>query len=207
MLVWSDAMWEASSSQPAQGGFVIRLPASNGEPPVTLYSRHVTPPDVIKRFEPGKKQYIGQLELLYAVAVYTSAPEALANRRVIHFIDNTSAIAGLVKGYSRAIDSGKIVNAFHAFNAGLRSEPFFEYVRSKANIADLPSRGEMRELKRLLLEAGCFGKIKRIECHLPSVDEWDDLAFEWMEKGRRKRENSSGNRSSRSQKRKRKESL
>ena len=65
----------------------------------------------------------------------------------------------------------------------------------------------IEQLKRLLLEAGCFGKIKRIECHLPSVDEWDDLAFEWMEKGRRKRENSSGNRTSRSQKRKRKESL
>ena len=65
----------------------------------------------------------------------------------------------------------------------------------------------MQELKRLLLEAGCFGKIKRIDCILPSVDEWDDLAFEWMEKGQKKRSNSSGNRTSRPQKRQRKESF
>ena len=74
---------------------------------------------MLARFVPGKKQYIGQLELLYAVAVFTSLPRVLAGRRVIHFIDNTSAIAGLVKGYSRAIDSGRIVNAFHALNLSL----------------------------------------------------------------------------------------
>ena len=73
--------------------------------------------------------------------MYTSLPLVLAGRQVIHFIDNTSAIAGLVKGYSRAIHSGRTVNAFHALNAGLRADTFVEYVRTKANIADLPSRG------------------------------------------------------------------
>ena len=64
----------------------------------------------------------------------------------MHFIDNTSAIAGLVSGYSAAVDSGKIVNAFHAYNVGLQSEPYFEYVRSEANVADLPSRGRIEEM-------------------------------------------------------------
>ena len=63
---------------------------------------------------------------------------------MIHlFIDNTSACAGLVKGYA---SSGLLVNAFHAFNVSLRADVFFEYVRSKANIGDLPSRLAMDEL-------------------------------------------------------------
>ena len=59
---------------------------------------------------------------------------------MIHFIDNTSACAALVKGYTRPLDSGLIVNAFHALNVGLRADVFIEYVRSATNVADLPSR-------------------------------------------------------------------
>ena len=36
--------------------------------------------------------------------------------------------------------------AFHAFNLGLRATAWFEYVRSEANIADMPSRGEFEYL-------------------------------------------------------------
>jgi hypothetical protein len=176
-------MWEPNSKNPAQGGFVIRIPGTNGAKTKTFYSSHVTPEAVLKKFVQGKKQYIGQLELLYAVAVYTSAPKLLANRQVIHFIDNTSAVAGLVKGYSRAIDSGRITNAFHAFNAGLRAMTFFEYIRSKANIADLPSRGGMEELKRVFREADCFGEIREIKCRLPEISAWHDHASTWIRRG------------------------
>lgn len=184
VLIWSDAMWEPKSACPAQGGFVVRIPAVGDAPPKTYYSSHETPKKVIDWFVPGKKQYIGQLELLYAVAAYTSVPTELEGRRVIHFIDNTSAVAGLVKGYSSAIDSGRIVNAFHAFNAGLRAETFFEYVRSKANMADLPSRGESKRLLRILRKAGCFGTIRRVECKLPDLAQWHDHASVWMGRGR-----------------------
>ena len=67
--------------------------------------------DVYRRFVAGKKTYIGQLELLAAVGAYTSLRAELESRRVLHMIDNKSAIAGLVKGYSRAPDSVKIVHA------------------------------------------------------------------------------------------------
>ena len=59
---------------------------------------------------------------------------------MIHWIDNTSAISCLLHGYSGKADSAKLVNAFHLFMAGLRSHVHFEYVESKANVADLPSR-------------------------------------------------------------------
>ena len=38
-------------------------------------------------------------------------------------------------------NSARIVHAFHAPNAGLRTDVWFEYVASKANIADLPHLG------------------------------------------------------------------
>ena len=53
-----------------------------------------------------------------------------------------------------AIDSGLIVNAFHAYNLGLRADVFFEYVRSAANPADMPSRDAMGELWDLLGSVG-----------------------------------------------------
>ena len=95
-----------------------------------------------------RRQYIGQFELLAAVCVYHSLREELRGREVVHYIDNMSAMAALVKGYSRALDSARIVHAFHAWNAGVRVSSWFEYVRSKANIADMPSRSEFS----LLLE-------------------------------------------------------
>ena len=73
------------------------------------------------------------------MAVYYSVPE-LAGRRVVHWIDNTSAIAALINGYSRAPDSCRILHAFAAFVLGMEISPWFLYVPSKANIADLPSR-------------------------------------------------------------------
>ena len=56
----------------------------------------------------------------------------------LHWIDNTSAIAGFIKGYAKPIDSARIAQAQAATCD----------VRSKANIhvADLPSRFAVSEL-------------------------------------------------------------
>lgn len=173
VLVWSDAMYERKADVPARGGFVVVVPAEGAVPAVTYISSHDTPRDVIDKFVPGKKQYIGQLELLYAVAPYTSLPNVFKGRQVIHFIDNTSACAALIKGYSRAIDSGLIVNAFHAFNVGMRADVFFEYVRSKANPADLPSRDAPEELGSLLVNVGAAHNVVDVKCRLPTIDSWE----------------------------------
>jgi hypothetical protein len=89
-----------------------------------------------------REQYIGQLEILGAVAVYYSLPEIFVNQKVLHFIDNTSAVAGLLRGYSAVEDSARIVHAFWALATGLGLVAYFEYVKSSANIADAPSRGK-----------------------------------------------------------------
>ena len=76
------------------------------------------------------------------MAPYSSCPEQLRGRDVIHFIDNTGALFGLSKGYYGEVDCARLVHAFHATTAAIDAIVWFEYVASEANIADLPSRGD-----------------------------------------------------------------
>ena len=69
---------------------------------------------------------------------------------VLHFVDNTSAVYGLVKGYSAQPDSAGVILAFHLCGLALRCGVWFNYVASKANVADLPSRGAISEMVRAL---------------------------------------------------------
>ena len=97
-----------------------------------------------------KKQYIAQLEILAAIAVYFSLPTSMTqHREIIHFIDNTGAISSLLHGTSRKPDNTILVNVFHMFNAGLQARPFWQYVASAANIADMPSRNDFELLAAL----------------------------------------------------------
>ena len=96
-----------------------------------------------------KQQYIGQLELLAALVAYSTFPELMRDKSVVHWIDNESAVYSLVKGYSGAPDSARVVNLFHATAAQLQVCPWFEYVHTDDNIADLPSRGDF-DLVRIL---------------------------------------------------------
>lgn len=89
-----------------------------------------------------RRTYIALLEGLAALSVYYTFPRRFAGRRVMHFIDNTVAQSALVHGYARTDDLADISNGFHLMAAGLRTAAYFDYVPSKANIADLPSRGE-----------------------------------------------------------------
>ena len=70
-------------------------------------------PHIVRWLLGCRRNYIGQLEILAAVAAYFSVPE-LRGRRVLHWVDNTSAVAALTKGQARAPDSVTIVHAFKA---------------------------------------------------------------------------------------------
>ena len=166
----------------AAGGFVAIFPAEPDSPEEVIHSKDVTSGRVMDKFF-RRKQYIGKLEILYAVTPYWTLGSRLAGRQVIHFIDNTSACAALVKGYAACLDSGLLVNAFHAFNVGLRADVFFEYVRSKANIADLPSRLAMGELWEVYRELGMAEQARSIEMVLPAFDDWHSPARDLVARG------------------------
>jgi hypothetical protein len=78
--VWSDAMWERSAHKPAAGGFVVYVPPRlvpgrrEPVPARVIVSSHVTPDEVVRRLVPGKKTYIGQLEIMYAGAAFSTLP-------------------------------------------------------------------------------------------------------------------------------------
>ena len=54
--------------------------------------------------------------------------ERLTNARRLHYVNNTSAVAALAKGYSGSPDSGHLVHALHATALGLGCSCYFEYV-------------------------------------------------------------------------------
>ena len=98
-----------------------------------------------------KDSLIGQLELLAAASPYVSLPPStFSDQDVLHFVDNTSALYGMVKGYSRVPDSSAIIRAFQVANIALGANVWFNYVATKANVADLPSRGASSQLFRIL---------------------------------------------------------
>ena len=108
-----------------------------------------------------------QVEILAAVLAYTSRPDQLRGRDIIHFIDNSGAEAGLVRGYSRDVDSARMASIFHTVAAALGANVWFEYVASKANIADLPSRGDFE-----LLRSPSFSAVE-FELIWPEIAAWD----------------------------------
>jgi hypothetical protein len=71
--------------------------------------------------------------------------------------------------YAKPLDSGQIVNAIAAFNAGLRVNVFWEYVRSKANVAGFPSRLRLDLVRAALRNAGIEIDPVMVKCALPSV--------------------------------------
>ena len=136
-------------------------------------------------FSRGKKTYIGQLELVWGTSPYTTLGLELRGRRAIHFIDNISSMSALIKGYARAVDSGLVVNAFHATNAVLQVDVWFEYVRSKANVADLPSRDAWGELLRVLARMALDGCATFIpKAVMPDVSSWRAPAADWLARAR-----------------------
>ena len=100
--------------------------------------------DVLRLMVQGKKSYIGQLEALAATAVLSSvAVDRLQGRKALFWIDNLAAKYGLQKAYSKVDDSGRIIHSFKVMQAQLQLRIHFEYVPSRQNLADLPSRAKL----------------------------------------------------------------
>ena len=59
---------------------------------------------------------------------------------MLHFADNTAANAAAIRGYSAAPDLAHLVARLHLSLARNRTRFWLAFVRSKANLADAPSR-------------------------------------------------------------------
>ena len=79
------------------------------------------------------------LAILCAVVTFG---DLLRDRRVLFFCDSTTAMSAAVHGTGRSADMCAMANALHLEFARLQCRPWFEWVPSKANPADIPSRQE-----------------------------------------------------------------
>ena len=189
VLIWTDAMYAAGAiNGGAQAGFNAFLPDASGEARKGrwIHGSVKVSQEFIREFLKPGKTYIGQLELLAAVSVYYSIdPSELRDRKVIHWIDNTGALAAMVKGYARKTDCARIVHAFSALVIKLGVSTWFEYVRTKANLADLPSREGLQGYEQFedTEFAPALGST-RVEMHLPPMHAWANPFGDWIDSAR-----------------------
>ena len=167
VLVYTDASFSRRGGQRrAVLGFYVYDPASGRE----YTSKLVLPRAYYRFFAPDQRTYIAQAELAIAVAVWYTIPSVLRGRSVMHFIDNTTALAAIVKGYAARADCAVLVNCFHEAVFELRSHLWAEYVPSKANPGDHPTRPDTEHLVPASAEF--------VPTKLPPVDRFAEmLAF------------------------------
>ena len=107
-------------------------------------------------------------------------PELIRGRKVNHMIDNTVALSALVHGYSGKPDLAKSVNVFYLQMVRLRAKVYFDYVASKANIADLPSRNAFSKLKKELRGFRIRGEAPD-QLAIPTIASWRAPLDSWLE--------------------------
>ena len=150
---------DASAASAATGmlGFVVYDPLRRQGKRIFVSARKV-PRWMIRWMErlKSRKQYIGQHELVAMLTPFLSLPEVFRGRRVVLFVDNTSAIAATVSGYTGQHDSARIVNLFHLTRLSLACDVTILYVPSESNIADWPTRGKLRDVIARTGATSCY---------------------------------------------------
>jgi hypothetical protein len=196
LLVYTDASFSRkrrleqcsdNSDVVSRLGFVLHDPEAwdhwSRRRGLTLYADAVPSLEVLSTFSPDKKTYISQLEALATLTVYRAertwrdAGIDLRGRTVNHFIDNTAALSAFVNGYSSSTDMAQISNMLWLLVAGMRTRPWFEYVPSASNIADLPSRSDYELLERL-------GARRVYGVPIVGTTDWNAPLADWIERGR-----------------------
>ena len=131
--MYTDAMW--AEGQPA--GLSCVLFSARRDRPLGIYSQ--LPECVFKQFLP-RDTHINQAEIAALLLATCYAPELLEHEFVLHFVDNSAALSGLVKGHSCQWDSSVLLSVFGIQSASLRAHFWHEWVESPSNIADGLSR-------------------------------------------------------------------
>lgn len=71
----------------------------------------------------------------------------MAERNILIFADNNSALAVLPKGYSPKVDSALVIQGFWTPRAKLKCGVWLDRVESSANVVDGPSRNDFKLMK------------------------------------------------------------
>lgn len=171
VLVWSDAMFQPGAVLEDGGGFVV-IKRRRGAEPFVFVGCGATQAEVRALFTDVKKTYIGELEGVWAHSPYASLPTEFVGARVLHWIDNTGCCSWMIKGCAACIDASKIVMAQTAKCVELQCAPFYQYVNTKANIGDFPSRFDLAALFAVLRAVGLERRVVWVTPVMPNIASW-----------------------------------
>ena len=94
-----------------EGEFIVGAVLDDPRLTELQYTFWVVPPQVVAGWIPKKSQ-MGQLEIFVGPVALDTWSDHLAEQEVIHFVDNDSVVACLVKGYSPKVDSVALVGDY-----------------------------------------------------------------------------------------------
>mmetsp|Transcript_6168 Transcript_6168/g.14723 ORF Transcript_6168/g.14723 Transcript_6168/m.14723 type:complete len:312 (+) Transcript_6168:1125-2060(+) len=166
VVVLTDASWSQGSGEigaimvagprpPTQGPAIRRIAAAD------------VPEGIIRALSAfGSDHLIKHLEVLAAVVPLESPcfSEELRGCTVIFCIDNKGAMLALIKGGSRDARLAQRVNQFWLAASKLGIRPFFIYVPSEQNLADLSSRDGIAAVVAMGFE--------EVPCTVPELRSW-----------------------------------
>ena len=89
------------------------------------------------------EQLIAQVEFYPILLIRARWSGALANRKVLYFIDNDSVRFGLIRGVADSPILAVLVHRYFLLEATSSTFPWYARVASHSNIADAPSRGRV----------------------------------------------------------------
>ena len=115
-------------------GWIVFLPDGR-----RLAGASIVPPELIAAFDQRETQ-IHMGESLAALSAVYCCWTYLRNLRVLHFVDNQGALANLIAGSAGAMDVAGVVAWYQVLTVSGNILPWFEYVESHLNLADVPSR-------------------------------------------------------------------
>lgn len=106
------------------------------------YLNSFAPQWILDAFETRNQsmKIINQLELLAILCAVLTFGHLLKDRRVWFWCDNCAALSGAIHGYARAPHLAQLSNEIHLRFATRQISAWFEWVPTKCNIADIPSR-------------------------------------------------------------------
>ena len=142
VVVYSDASWPQNMDlaeavkmgEPPRLGWVIFVPGEKPKGYTMVLGR-----EFVDTLLPRKTQ-IFAAEAIAVLAALVLLPGQFAQRELLWFIDNESAVSSLIRGGSRAQDVGHLAAATHLALIEEQCTAWFEWIDSDSNPADGLSR-------------------------------------------------------------------
>jgi hypothetical protein len=173
-VVYSDAMWKGGRKQVGVIGLILVLDMPDGSV-LRRSAEGRCPPWLLARIKEaggcdrgGSDMVINELEFLGMLCAHLTFGHLLRGCSVLHFGDNTTALSAAVSGRAESEAMRRMVLHYALAVAEEGSEIFVDWVPSKANVADIPSRPD--EQSRASLRAHGF---LPMEVVWPLEGEWD----------------------------------